>query len=158
VLRRLRQERTRERRARFAALPPEEQKRRLEARAARKRAARAALTPKLADPDPEVRRVAVAQLDADTEGSQRLVEILAHDPDPRVRAEAAGQLSYTDSIAGVRSLIRALGDPDPGVVAAAIDSLTFAGDASVVPDLRPLLEHADRHVRQAAARAIEFLK
>ncbi len=158
VLRRIRQQRIREHRARFAALPPEEQARLLEARAARKRATRAALTPRLEDPNPEVRREAVGQLDADTEGTQRLVEIVTHDPDPRVRAQAASQLSATDSIAGVLCLIRALGDSDPGVVVAAIDSLTFAGDATVVPELRPLTNHPDRRVRQAAAGAIEFLE
>lgn len=158
VLQRLVAARQREQQARFGELPPEEQARLLSERAARERAARSALEARLADSDPVVRRDAVAQLDAEGEDAERLVAFLAEDPDPRVRAEAAEQLAFSDSFAGVASLIRALGDPDATVVSASIAALTFAGDASVVPQLEPLLEHRDPSVRETAARAIESLK
>jgi HEAT repeat protein len=75
----------------------------------------------------------------------------------RVRSEAARRLQFGDT-AAVPLLRDALADPDPIVVAEAIDSLKFLGDPSVIPDLAPLLDHADSQVRREAEAAIRRLE
>jgi hypothetical protein len=137
---------------------PQERKRLRQERTERARELQAAAVRDLDDSDPTVRAEAVEQLEPDSEGAQRLAEILGKDPDPRVRTAAAEQLAFTDSVGAVRSLLRALGDPDPDVVSAALDALAFAGDASIVGDVRPLLAHREPRVRQKAARTIGFLE
>jgi HEAT repeat protein len=44
------------------------------------------------------------------------------------------------------------------VVIAALDSLEWVGDASVIPDITPLLEHPNAEVRVAAADSIYYLE
>jgi HEAT repeat protein len=108
--------------------------------------------------DPEERAEALGQLGNDDVAAARLGEILATDSDPRVRALAATHLGFTDSVGGVQSLVRALGDREPAVVLAALEALAFVGDRSVVGAIEPLLEHPDPKVSEQAAAMIEFLE
>jgi hypothetical protein len=87
----------------------------------------------------------------------RLARLLASDPDPRVRAAATVGLEDAESHAAVEALYGALGDPSSDVVMEAIDSIEFAGDASAVAQLTPLLSHPDERVREASADAIGVL-
>ena len=97
-------------------------------------------------------------IEAQLEAFDRLIEMLARDPDAGVRAATTASLENSDRIAAVNALIEALNDPSPAVVVEVIDALEFAGDASIVPQLRPLLEHHDPRVRDIAAEAIAFLE
>jgi hypothetical protein len=112
---------------------------------------------RLDDPDAETRVRAVLALDAEGEALAALISAIERDPDPRVRAAATVGLEESEEFAAVQALVGALDDANPEVVVEAIDSLEFAGDASVVPSLRPLLSHSDARVRKAAADAIELL-
>jgi HEAT repeat protein len=117
------------------------------------RAAQAAL---VTDPDPEQRIRAALALEPEGEGLKQLLDMLANDPDPRVRAATTASIENSEEFAAVRALVDALHDPNPEVVVEVIDSLEFAADASIVPDLEPLLGHEDPRVRQRAAEAIDF--
>jgi hypothetical protein len=110
------------------------------------------------DPDPRVRSDAVAWLDVDREGVERLGNLLATDPAPAVRAAAAERLSDADSHGAVTQLLTALADPDSQVVIAALDALEWVGDESIIPQLGPLLKHPDPAVRERTVEAIEFLE
>jgi hypothetical protein len=112
---------------------------------------------RLEDADPEQRMRAVLALEGEGAGLAALVRAIERDPDPRVRAAATVGLEESEEFAAVQALIGALDDPNPEVVVEAIDSLEFAGDASVVPSLEPLLAHGDARVRKAAADAIRLL-
>lgn len=111
-----------------------------------------------ADSDPEVRLRAAIELEPEEEGLDRLIDLLANDPDPRVRAAATASLENSDSFGAVEALLAALRDPNPEVVVEVIDSLEFAGDASSIRHLEPLLAHEDSRVREAASEAIDFLE
>jgi len=107
--------------------------------------------------DAETRMRAVLALDPEGEGLTALIGAIEGDPDPRVRAAATVGLEESEEFAAVRALVGALDDPNPEVVVEAVDSLEFAGDASVVASLEPLLGHSDARVRKAAADAIRLL-
>ena len=107
--------------------------------------------------DAETRMRAVLALEAEGEGLTALIDAIESDPDPRVRAAATVGLEESEEFAAVQALVGALDDPNPEVVVEAVDSLEFAGDASVVPSLEPLLGHSDARVRKAAADAIRLL-
>jgi hypothetical protein len=109
------------------------------------------------DADAETRLRAVLALDGEGESLAALARVIEHDADPRVRAAATVGLEESEEFAAVRALVGALDDPNPEVVVEVIDSLEFAGDASVVPSLEPLLVHADARVREAAKNAIALL-
>ena len=113
---------------------------------------------RLKDQDPETRLAAVLALDGEGETLAALAGVLERDPDPRVRAAATVGLEESEEFAAVQALVGALDDPNPEVVVEVIDSLEFAGDASVVPSLKPLLSHSDARVRKAAADAIALLE
>jgi HEAT repeat protein len=110
------------------------------------------------DPDPEVRLRAAMVLEPEEEGLNRLVDLLANDPDPRVRAAATVSLENSELFGAMEALLAALNDPNPEVVVEVIDSLEFAGDASTIRHLEPLLAHEDSSVREAASGAIAFLE
>ncbi|HEU4429576.1 MAG TPA: HEAT repeat domain-containing protein [Myxococcota bacterium] len=107
--------------------------------------------------DPETRMRAVLALEPEGEGLTALIGAIERDPDPRVRAAATVGLEESDEFAAVQALVGALADANPEVVVEAIDSLEFAGDASVVASLEPLLGHSDPRVRKSAADAIRLL-
>ena len=112
---------------------------------------------RLADADPEARLRAVLALEGEGEGLAALARAVERDPDPRVRAAATVGLEESEEFGAVQALVGALDDPNAEVVLEAIDSLEFAGDASIVPSLEPLLAHGDARVRKAAADAIRLL-
>jgi hypothetical protein len=113
---------------------------------------------KLESSDPRERVEGVEWADiATVSGYEAVIERLANDPDGEVRAAAAESLSGAD-VGAVRPLVSALSDPDTRVVLAALESLELLGDASVVPELAPALEHADPAVRERAREAAEFMK
>jgi hypothetical protein len=113
---------------------------------------------RLQDQDPETRLRAVLALEGEGEGLKALIGAIERDPDPRVRAAATVGLEDSEEFAAVQALVGALDDPNAEVVVEVIDSLEFAGDASVVPSLKPLLTHSDARVRKAAADAIRLLE
>ena len=114
--------------------------------------------PDLTSRDANERAEAVAGSDLTSfAGFEAVVERLANDPDPSVRAAAAETLADGD-VGAVRPLLDALVDPDAGVVLAVLESLEQLGDASIVPDLAPALEHPDAEVRERAAEVGEFLE
>ncbi len=117
----------------------------------------AELAARLASADPVQRREAVAELDAESEGLARMLELASEDEAPEVRAAAVEQLGDAESFASLRGVVQALGDPDARVVLQAIESLEETGDASFAPELALLLEHPDSQVRGRASEALEFL-
>jgi hypothetical protein len=90
-------------------------------------------------------------------GFEAVVDLLANDPDPTVRAAAAETLG-TGEVGAVRPLLGALEDDDPRVVLAALDSLELLGDATIIPDLAPALEHPDPSVRERAEEVRDFVE
>ena len=90
-------------------------------------------------------------------GFEAVVDRLANDPDASVRTAAAESLGDGD-VGAVRPLLDALADPDSRVVLAALESLEQVGDASILPELAPALEHSDPTVRERAAEVGEFLE
>jgi hypothetical protein len=112
---------------------------------------------RMQDADAETRLRAALALEPEDEGLTALIAAIERDPDPRVRAAATVGLEESEELAAVQALVGALDDPSPDVVVEAIDSLEFAGDASLVPSLEPLLAHPDANVRKAAADAIRLL-
>jgi len=107
--------------------------------------------------DAETRMRAVLAIEPEGEGLSALIGAIESDPDPRVRAAATVGLEESEEFAALQALVGALDDPNPEVVVEAVDSLEFAGDASVVASLEPLLAHGDARVRKAAADAIRLL-
>jgi hypothetical protein len=112
---------------------------------------------RIKDDDPQTRIRATLALEGEGEGLTALIGAIERDPDPRVRAAATVGLEESEEFAALQALVGALSDPNAEVVVEAIDSLEFAGDASVVPKLQPLLAHPDPRVRKAAADAIRLL-
>ncbi len=108
----------------------------------------------LDDPDPAVRRLAVATHAAGEAALpvDRYATILAADADPWVRAAAAEALGAAG--AG-EPLLGASADPDPTVVEAVAFALGEVGDAAAVPWLmETAADHADKLVREAAVAAL----
>jgi hypothetical protein len=108
--------------------------------------------------DPSERAEAVEFTDVTSvAGFEAVVERLVNDPDASVRAAAAETLGEGD-VGSVRPLLDALSDPDSSVVLAALESLELLGDASILPEIGPALEHPDAAVRERAAELGEFLE
>jgi HEAT repeat protein len=129
-----------------------------ERRAARLEELQAEILAQVEDPDPATRAEAARWLQPGVEGLAIAERLLAADPSPDVRAAAAESLADGDSVGAVSLLLGALDDPDPRVVMAALDALEFAGDATIIPALSPLLQHRDVAVRERTIEAIEFLE
>jgi hypothetical protein len=117
-----------------------------------------AAPPELTSSDASERAEAVEGVDlTSVAGFEAVVERLANDPDSLVRAAAAETLGDGE-VGAVRPLLEALADTDSRVVLAALESLEQLGDASILPDLAPALEHPDPEVRERAAEVGEFLE
>jgi HEAT repeats len=113
---------------------------------------------KLESSDPRERAEGVEWADISmVAGYEAVIERLANDPDATVRAAAAESLSSAD-VGAVRPLVTALADPDARVVISALESLEMLGDASIIAELGPALEHPDPAVRERAEEAAEFLE
>jgi HEAT repeat protein len=114
----------------------------------------------LDDADPDARTRAAESLRADDRTIPALSELAANDPDAGVRKAAVSALSDAseEDTAALGALVGALGDADPQVVIAALDSLEWVGDASVISDITPLLEHPNAEVREAAEDSIYYLE
>jgi hypothetical protein len=114
----------------------------------------------LDDADPAARARAAEGLRADDRTVPALSELAANDPDSGVRKAAVSALSDAseEDTAALGALVGALGDADPQVVIAALDSLEWIADASVIPDITPLLEHPNAGVREAAEDSIYYLE
>lgn len=110
------------------------------------------------DPDPRVRMSAVVELAPESAALTRLRDLLENDPDPRVRAAATASLENGEGSEVRDALLGALDDPDAEVVLEVIDSIEFAGDETWIAPLKPLVEHRDPRVSEAAAAAIGFLE
>ena len=110
----------------------------------------------LADPDPEVRRLAVERIDAldEPEALACLVERLG-DPDWRVRKSTVQRLAQRpDPDASARKLIAALGDGEnPGRRNSAVEALVAIG-AHAVAALVAACEDADSDVRKFVVDAL----
>jgi len=118
----------------------------------------AAPLPQLTSRDASERVEAVEWTDlTSVAGFEAVVDRLANDPDASVRTAAAESLGDGD-VGAVRPLLDALADPDSRVVLAALESLEQVGDASILPELAPALEHSDPTVRERAAEVGEFLE
>lgn len=128
------------------------------AQALEERRRQARLLAQLDDPAPEVRVEAASGLDLDGDSRASVIFLLAADPDSRVRGAAAKRLAEEDSHAAIRGLVEALSDPAREVVLEAVKALAASGDDSVIPELMPLMEHADPEVRSATGEAIEELE
>ncbi|HFK2006889.1 TPA: HEAT repeat domain-containing protein, partial [Pseudomonas aeruginosa] len=119
-----------------------------------------ALSPRLEDADPGVRRLALIEL-ADLELPEALpllVAALRDDPDPGVRGEAARLLEAWEEDAVVDALCVALADPVPAVADAAAQSLGELKEPAAGRRLLPWLEHADAFVRASVLRALRELR
>ncbi|MEE8474864.1 MAG: HEAT repeat domain-containing protein [Myxococcota bacterium] len=105
-----------------------------------------------------MRAVAAGQIEPEGDGVLQLADLIASDPSPEVRRAAAGELAGTESAAAVNALVGTLDDSDPEVVIEALDSLVFAGDETVIPQIRPYTQHSNRDIAEAALEAVEFLE
>jgi hypothetical protein len=112
------------------------------------------------DDDPAVRADAAEGLPADDETIPALADLAMNDPDAGVRKAAVSALSDADqeNTAARGALLGALSDPDPQVVIAALDSIEWIGDASMIPEITPLLQHPNAEVRGAAEITISFIE
>ncbi len=106
----------------------------------------------LEDPDPAMRRIAVATAGV---APERIAAVLGSDPEAWVRAAAAESLGASGA---VETLLAAVDDPDPVVLEAVAFALGEADDPAAVPWL---LETAagdgDKLVREAAVASLGAL-
>jgi len=111
------------------------------------------------DDDPAVRADAAEGLPADEETIPALTDLALNDSEADVRKAALSALSDADQedTAARGALLGALSDPDPQVVIIALDSIEWIGDASMIPEIKPLLQDPNADVRSAAQITIDFL-
>jgi HEAT repeat protein len=106
----------------------------------------------LADPDPEVRRLAIQTLQYQ-DARERTGEILPllRDPVPRVRRAAAEGLGAFDCREQVPTLLPLLRDPQPGVREIVVHTLALLQAHAAAPQMVELLADPSEEVRTAAA-------
>jgi HEAT repeat protein len=110
----------------------------------------------LADPDPRVRRVAVAVLGdlRSEEGAAPLLSALSDD-DADIRAGAIRSLAAIGAPEAYGAILEGLADPDESVRVAAMDATAVMPlDAASTARLRPLLHDPDPRVAARAAAAL----
>jgi hypothetical protein len=140
---------------REAPLTPEEQALREAEFEAEQAAALAALDGR----SPTERAAAVALIDMDGPGQDRVREMARSEPDPIVRAAAVQRLAYDRSEAGHAVLLEALDDPDTPVLRKVLAALEVVGEASDAPLLDPLIQsHPDPEIRERAEQVKDFLE
>jgi HEAT repeat protein len=116
-----------------------------------------ALLPLADDPDPRVRKTAIASLGqvGDTRAADAAVRLL-DDPFPFVRANAARAIGDLDRLDLAHAVAQLLGDGDWWVRRAAKESLQVLG-TDVWPVLVRCLDNRDRFVRNGAAEVVQNL-
>lgn len=67
-----------------------------------------------------------------------------------------GQLGAKQAIPRIRDLLKAT--DSEVIIYTALDSLANLGDASLLPDIAPFLEHSSHHVRSHAKQAVQMLQ
>jgi hypothetical protein len=112
------------------------------------------LVRRLESRDVEERAEAVSELDTDGEQLRRLIVFAHEDPAVAVRLAALEELEGEQSWAALNAIVVALDDPDPQVVLRTIEVISYLDDESLVPRLKPLLEHRDPDVREATVETI----
>ena len=120
----------------------------------------AALLPRLSDPDPVVRRIALIEI-ADLEDETLLpaiIDALEHDTSSEVRAEAARVLAAWERQEVVEALCRALIDQDDAVRHAAAQSLTELKQTASGPILLQWVDYALPFVQTSILRALRELR
>jgi len=131
---------------------------RTESTSAASNAEQAELLSELDSSDPETRADAADWIDLEGEALARMISLLKSDPDAEVRATIADRLGEEISPVSVAALTAAFQDPDSEVVLRAIEALEFDAEPDLIPELKPLLGHADPDVREAAQDLIEDLE
>jgi hypothetical protein len=116
------------------------------------------LMEQLESSDPAQRAEAASLLEPEGPFLDALSDLLENDPDPEVRRAVVGNLDGEESPEAIALLVGALDDPDRDVVLGAIEALEFSDDPNLVPHLAPLRFHPDERVRAAALDAIDFLE
>jgi len=120
----------------------------------------AALLPRLSDPDPVVRRIALIDI-ADLEDEALLpaiIDALTHDTSSEVRSEAARVLAAWERQEVVEALCSALIDQDDAVRHAAAQSLSELKQAESGPVLLQWVGHALPFVQTSILRALRELR
>lgn len=120
----------------------------------------AALLPRLSDPDPVVRRIALLDI-ADLEDETLLPAIshaLGHDTSIKVRSEAAHVLAAWEQPEVVAALCKALLDQDSEVRHAAAQSLAELKQLESGPILLQWATHAEPFVQTSVFRALRELR
>lgn len=120
----------------------------------------AALLPRLSDPDPVVRRIALLELaDLEEPGTLPLIaHALAHDVSAEVRLEAARVLGSWEEAWIVDALCHALLDTNHDVRTAAAQSLSALKDDACGPVLHRWTDHAEPSVQAAVLRGLRELR
>jgi len=110
------------------------------------------------DPEASGERVQqIESLNASGDDLGTLLATLAGDPDPAVRVAAADMLAESDRGEAIDGLLLALGDPSREVVLQSLETLSLVGERETVPSIKPLLDHDDVEIREAAADTLYFV-
>ncbi|MGE4112258.1 MAG: HEAT repeat domain-containing protein, partial [Burkholderiales bacterium] len=117
------------------------------------------LVTRLADPDPEVRRIAVMELPyCDEDDILPLLLGALADADPQVRAEAAKAVEGFEEPAAVTALLGLLRDPAEETRRAAADTLSELKNNSNGELLLRAVDDSDPLVQAAVFRALRPLR
>lgn len=127
--------------------------------------AAAALAHRLTDPDPAVRRAAVAALAKVTPGSGLIpataiphLRLFLRDKDSAIRSATVSALGRAGVATGVAAeLLQALSDPDPSVQSAAVEATGHAEVVAAIPRLLDLLRTGGNVERAMVGRALAAL-
>ena len=110
----------------------------------------------VADPDPEVRSIAIGSV-PDPAGDERAFDVLLtglRDVNEQVRTSAVNRIGYCGRAEAVAPLTGLVDDPAPRVRSMVAYALGRLGHDSAVPALLRLLEDPDRDVRENAVQAL----
>jgi hypothetical protein len=99
----------------------------------------------------------IENLNASGDDLGTLLATLAGDPDPAVRVAAADLLAESERGEAIDGLLLALGDPSREVVLQSLETLSLVGEREIIPSIKPLLDHDDAEIREAAADTLYFV-
>jgi HEAT repeat protein len=102
----------------------------------------------------------VTLLEADANNAATLLRDAYADPDPEVRKQAVLQMqAFTDQSAVVELLLTALGDADSSVVIEAVEGLAHVQDLHAIAGLKKTATtHPDEDIREVAQDYVEQLE